>query len=356
MEDFSGKIYKIVFPNGKHYIGLTTRILDERKKEHNESAKLENPTKKIVHRALKKFNMIDTFQLIEIDNTATSIEELYEKEKFYIEQYNSYYKNKKGYNMTFGGDGNHGYVFTKADRKKLSKAQKKRCENPVIRAKLREQSIQYYSNPDAREQMSQIKKAHYQNNPEAREKASKAQLQRFSNPEEREKTSKAQLQRFANPEAGKEHSQKMKAYFQSNPEAGKENGQKLKLHYQNNPEAREKMSQIKKEHYQNNPQIREKMSQIKKAHFQNNPEAREKMSQITKAHYQNNQEARKCEKNRKLFKVFRKDTMEFIKEFEYQFEAIEHIQKAFDVNVSSNISAVLNKDRNSTQGFVFKYI
>ena len=150
MQDFSGKIYKIVFPNGKHYIGLTTRILDERKKEHNESAKLENPTKKIVHRALKKFNMIDTFELIEIDNTATSIEELYEKEKFYIEQYNSYYKNKKGYNMTLGGEGNHGYVFTKADRKKLSKAQKKRCENPVIR-----------------EKMSQITKAHYQNNPEA---------------------------------------------------------------------------------------------------------------------------------------------------------------------------------------------
>ena len=67
-------------------------------------------------------------------------------------------------------------------------------------------------------------------------------------------------------------------------------------------------------------------------------------------------EARKYEKNRKLFKVFRKDTMEFIKEFEYQFEAIEHIQKAFDVNVSSKISDVLNKNRKSTQGFVFEYV
>jgi hypothetical protein len=53
--------------------------------------------------------------MIEIDNTARSIEELYEKEKVYIEQYNSYYKYKKGYNMTLGGEGNHGYVFTKAD-------------------------------------------------------------------------------------------------------------------------------------------------------------------------------------------------------------------------------------------------
>ena len=323
MQDFSGKIYKIVFPNGKHYIGLTTRILDERKKEHNESAKLENPTKKIVHRALKKFNMIDTFELIEIDNTATSIEELYEKEKFYIEQYNSYYKNKKGYNMTLGGEGNHGYVFTKADRKKLSKAQKKRCENPVIR-----------------EKMSQITKAHYQNN----------------------------------PEAGKEHGEKMKAHYENNPEAGKEHGEKMKAHYQNKPEAREKMSQIKKDffennpeagkvhgekmkaHYQNKPEAREKLSQIKKDFFENNPEARKKLSQIKKEFFENNPEARKKEKNRKLFKVFRKKNMEFIKEFEYQFEAIEYIQKAFDVNVSSKISAVLNKDRNSTQGFVFEYV
>ena len=48
--------------------------------------------------------------------------------------------------------------------------------------------------------------------------------------------------------------------------------------------------------------------------------------------------------------------MEFIKQFEYQFEAIEYLEKAFDVNVSSKISAVLKKKRNSTQGFVFEYV
>lgn len=50
--------------------------------------------------------------------------------------------------------------------------------------------------------------------------------------------------------------------------------------------------------------------------------------------------------------------MQFIKEFEYQFEAIQSIQKqAFDGNVlPSNISSVLNKNRKSTQGFVFEYV
>ena len=262
--------------------------MEERKKEHNESAKLENPKKKqIVHRALKKFNMIDTFQLIEIDNTATSIEELYEKEKVYIEQYNSYYKNKKGYNMTLGGDGNHGYVHTKADRKKISQKmsqiQKKRYSDPAQREKTRKAQLQRYSDPAQREKASQIQKKRF-SDPAQREKASQIQKKRYSDPAQREKTSKAQSQRYSDPAQ------------------------------------------------------REKASQIQKKRF-SDPEARKK------------------EKNRKLFKVFRKKNMEFIKQFEYQFEAIEYIQKAFDLNVSRRkISDVLKKNIKSTQGFLFEYI
>ena len=112
--------------------------------------------------------MIDTFELIVIDNSAKSKEEMFEKEMFYIQQYNSHIKNNKGYNMTLGGDGNHGYVFTKAYRKKMSQIKKAYFENnPEAREKLREQSIQYYSNPEAREKMSQIKKEFFENNPEA---------------------------------------------------------------------------------------------------------------------------------------------------------------------------------------------
>ena len=254
-------IYKIVFPNGKHYIGSSTRALDERKKEHRHNASVDQP-KCIVHKALKKFDMINTFELILIDNSAKSVKEMYEKEIFYIEQYNSYYKNKKGYNMTLGGEGNHGYVFTKADRKKIS-----------------QKAIQQFSEPEAREQMSQIKKEHYKNN----------------------------------PEAGKVHGEKMKAF------------------YENNPEKREK--------------ARERTIQ----QF-SNPEARDK---ARKAQLQ----ARKKEKNRKLFNVFRKDTMEFIKEFEFQFEAIEYIKKEFNINIRTpQISEVLHKKRKSTGGFVFEYV
>ena len=55
---------------------------------------------RVLYKALKKYNMIDTFELIEIDNAAETMEELCKKEIEYIKKYDSYYLNNKGYNMT----------------------------------------------------------------------------------------------------------------------------------------------------------------------------------------------------------------------------------------------------------------
>jgi hypothetical protein len=159
-----GSIYKIVFPNGKHYIGLTTTSLEQRTKEHKCCAK--NGDTKCLYNALRKYDMLDTFDLIEID-TADTLEELCEKEIGYIIEYNSYYMNENGYNMTYGGDGTNGYVFTEEDNRKNSERLKK----------------------------------YYQENPEARQQASEAQKKRFENPEARQQASEAQKKRFENPEA-----------------------------------------------------------------------------------------------------------------------------------------------------------
>ena len=121
-----GYIYKIQFPNGKHYIGLTSTSLERRTKEHKWSAKSDNT--KILYKALRKYEMLDTFELIEID-TADTLKELFEKEIGYILTYNSYYLNGKGYNMTWGGEGNNGYVYTEDDRQKMSASRKKDFEN-----------------------------------------------------------------------------------------------------------------------------------------------------------------------------------------------------------------------------------
>ena len=82
----SGYIYKIQFPNGKHYIGITTTSLEQRTKEHKCCAKNINNTK-CLYNALRSHDMVDTFELIEID-TADTLEELCEKEIVYIQIYN----------------------------------------------------------------------------------------------------------------------------------------------------------------------------------------------------------------------------------------------------------------------------
>ena len=136
-----GYIYKIVFPNGKHYIGLTTTSLEQRKKEHKRSAKKGDI--KCLYNALRKYEMIDTFELIEIDR-ANTLEELCEMEKKYIIEYNSYYKNKNGYNMTYGGEGTNGYIFTEDDKQKQSEITKKYFENPEARQKQSEAIKKYF--------------------------------------------------------------------------------------------------------------------------------------------------------------------------------------------------------------------
>ena len=49
-----GSIYKIQFPNGKHYIGLITTSLEQRKKEHKKSAK--SGDNKCLYNTIRKYD------------------------------------------------------------------------------------------------------------------------------------------------------------------------------------------------------------------------------------------------------------------------------------------------------------
>lgn len=102
-------VYKITNQiNNKSYIGITTRSLEERWSEHLKEA--FNPNSKqyntIFKKALRKYN-VDSWKKEIIDLSAKSLNELKEKEKYWIEFYNTYAfsENSKGYNSTFGGDG-----------------------------------------------------------------------------------------------------------------------------------------------------------------------------------------------------------------------------------------------------------
>ena len=116
--------------------------------------------------------MVDTLELIEID-TADTLEELCEKEKKYIIEYNSYYMNKNGYNMTHGGEGTNGYIYTEYDNKKNSERIKK----------------YYKEHPDAGNEHSERLKLHFKEHPEAIQIMSEISKKHWDNPYVRERQS-----------------------------------------------------------------------------------------------------------------------------------------------------------------------
>ena len=91
-------IYKINFPNGKSYIGLSNNI-QKRINQHNRSARLDNPLLP-VHRAIALYKNVEILEEISPENR----ELLNERERYWIKYYQTC-DNDKGYNLTNGGDG-----------------------------------------------------------------------------------------------------------------------------------------------------------------------------------------------------------------------------------------------------------
>lgn len=105
-----GYIYKITNTlNNKIYIGLTTSTIAKRFNSHIcSSRKIKDPRASILHNAMAKYeNIREVFSIEQID-VANSIEELKEKEIYWIKFYDST-NPSIGYNMTFGGEGANGY-------------------------------------------------------------------------------------------------------------------------------------------------------------------------------------------------------------------------------------------------------
>jgi hypothetical protein len=287
-----GFIYKIKFPNGKHYIGLTTTSLEQRTKEHKKCAKGRDT--KCLYNALRKYNMIDTFELIEID-TSDTVEELCEKEIRYILEYNSHYIDGYGYNMTYGGDGTNGYLFTEEDKQKIRETLKKyHQENPEAGKEHSERLKKYYENPEAIQKNSEALKRYYEEHPESAKAHSERMKKRFED----------------NPNLGKEHGEKMKKYYE-NPEARKKNSEICKKYWED-PDARKEQSEMRKKYYEEHPEARQKYSEALKKYYQENQEARQKNSEALKKYYQENPEAK--QKNSEALKKYYEEHPESAKE------------------------------------------
>jgi group I intron endonuclease len=113
-------IYKATnLVNGKIYIGKTSQTIEKRQWEHCNRAKLG--WKQLLYRAIRKHGE-ENFKW-EVIDSSNDLNEIDEKEAYWIDYYNSYIgnPNHNGYNMTTGGEGTSGYKFTDEQRKARSK-------------------------------------------------------------------------------------------------------------------------------------------------------------------------------------------------------------------------------------------
>lgn len=98
--------------NGKQYIGLTTKGLDVRWATHCDKARRGSSFH--IHRAIFKYGQPAFIREV-IEHT--SIDEMFEREKYWIA------KIQPEYNMTEGGEGAVGRAITEETRKRMSVAQ-----------------------------------------------------------------------------------------------------------------------------------------------------------------------------------------------------------------------------------------
>ena len=110
-------IYKLTNTlNNKIYIGLTTESVSERCRKRIAEAKYRDSRNSYILNAIRKYGS-EVFKVEQID-AANSLEELQQKEIFYIQQYNSTDR-KIGYNLTKGGEGNLGLKMSDVTKEKI---------------------------------------------------------------------------------------------------------------------------------------------------------------------------------------------------------------------------------------------
>ena len=150
MVESFGIIYMCHLPNNKKYIGLTTQSLKERIKGHY-SKKVNRP----FYNYLKKFKKHEVCW--KVLDKAENLEDLKQKEIFYIKKYKTFFfENKNGLNLTKGGEGTKGYILNK-NQKNI----------------LRQRTLEQFSKPENVEKHSQITKNYLLNNPQAKAEHSK---------------------------------------------------------------------------------------------------------------------------------------------------------------------------------------
>lgn len=185
----TGIIYKIIFPNGKAYIGKTTQeTLEMRLRQHQQ----EGSRCRLLRYALRKYADQWTSKILSHHRTQ---DELDAAEIAAIAEHNTLAPN--GYNLTTGGEGG---TPSEETRKKLAVASKAAWANPVRREKgVVAMKKKWEEDPEYREKVTERSKAAL-SRPEVRAAARAERKRRYENPAERKKLSESQKRSWEDSE------------------------------------------------------------------------------------------------------------------------------------------------------------
>lgn len=130
-------IYKYEWDDGSIYIGQSTT----NRRGTGEISRYKNSPK--VYNKMKKHPEFS----IEILEEVSSIDELNEKERFYVKLYNSFYKNnQKGLNLTMGGDGVLGHEpWNKGIVGKIKQSDECKRKHSEVATNLHKDHPEYFS-------------------------------------------------------------------------------------------------------------------------------------------------------------------------------------------------------------------
>lgn len=128
-------VYKITcVANGKSYIGITGRGIRTRWRKHCKDARLGKAW--MLQRAIRKYGE-EAFASVVLVTCASQAEAMV-CERALVGEHRTYHTTGYGYNMTVGGDGVKGYVWTEEAREKHRKSRVGYRHSPETIAAMRE--------------------------------------------------------------------------------------------------------------------------------------------------------------------------------------------------------------------------
>lgn len=98
-------IYQIIFPNGKSYIGKSIHIKTRLQRHNRDRYKEWEGHIPALYQAMNKYDIICDDNNVKILEVVNDIDKLNERERYWIQYYDTYHNKTKGYNETPGGDG-----------------------------------------------------------------------------------------------------------------------------------------------------------------------------------------------------------------------------------------------------------